>query len=230
MTLSPNAGNSQTTLSVAPAPLAEQVFTTLREWIVIGELRPGQRLRVRDLADAVGTSVMPVRDAIRRLVECGLAEHEAYKGARVRELDAAELENIYAVRILVEGEAARLGAVSATPGVVEQMREHWSELDRAARSGDVSEALRRDELLLSTLYVAGENDVLVSVVSNLWDKVRPYKVVWATAATGRGDLSMWHFAPELIEAVTANDAAGAEAIMRDTYAAARSAILATLEP
>lgn len=215
--------------SVAPAPLADQIFETLREQIVTGQLRPGQRLRVRDLAELVGTSVMPVRDAIRSLVECGLAVHEPYKGAKVRELEAAELENVYAVRMLVEGEAARLGALAATPDVVERMRAHWVELDRAARSGDVTEALRRDELLLATLYSADGNDVLLDVIRGLWDKCRPYKVVWATAATGRGDRAMWQFAPELIDAVAANDAETSEAIMRATYLAAKGAILTTLD-
>jgi DNA-binding GntR family transcriptional regulator len=229
VTISPNPSSPRSaSLSVAPAPLAEQVFATLREWIVTGELRPGQRLRVRDLADAVGTSVMPVRDAIRRLVECGLAVHEPYKGARVRDLEVAELENLYYVRMLLESEAARLGARAATADVAERMHAHWVELDQAARSGDVTETLLRDELLLGTLFAAAGNDVLLGVISSLWDKCRPYKVVWATAATGRGDLTMWHFAPELIEAVSANDGEAAERIMRDTYVEAKGAILATL--
>src|SRR5699024_7025291 len=82
------------------SPLSDRVFEQLREQVVTGLLEPGSRLRVRDLAEQVGTSAMPVREAVRRLVESGLAEHEPYKGARVRRLDLAELESAYEVRIL----------------------------------------------------------------------------------------------------------------------------------
>ena len=81
-------------VAVIAAPLAHQVFDTLRGWIVNGQLQPGYRLRVRDVAAMVGTSVMPVREAIGRLVETGLAIHEPYKGARVRALDAVIHETL----------------------------------------------------------------------------------------------------------------------------------------
>ena len=70
-----------------------------------GELPAGARLRVRDLALQVGTSVMPVREAIRRLEEAGLAERVPHKGAVVRGLTLTELEHVYDVRILLKTEA-----------------------------------------------------------------------------------------------------------------------------
>src|SRR3954470_16232795 len=75
-----------------------------------GELPAGARLRVRDLALQVGTSVMPVREAIRRLEEAGLAERSPHKGAVVKGLTLEELVHVYDVRRLLEVEAARLGA------------------------------------------------------------------------------------------------------------------------
>lgn len=215
-------------LSVVAAPLAEQVFVTLRGWIVNGQLPPGYRLRIRDLAEAVGTSVMPVREAVRRLVESGLAVHEPYKGARVRGLEVSELEDAYAARVLVEGECARLGTNAAVPDLADRMHEHWVALEAAARAGDVTEALRRDELLLGTLYAAANSDVLLEIIRGLWDKCRPYKIVWASGATGAGDLSLWHYKPDLIAAVRATDGAAAERIMRASYKEAKDTIRATL--
>src|ERR687895_2103998 len=75
-----------------------------------GELPAGSRLRIRDLAEQVGTSVMPVREAIRRLEESGLAERQPHKGAVVKGLTLTELVHVYDTRRLLEAEAARLGA------------------------------------------------------------------------------------------------------------------------
>ncbi|MFC9362312.1 GntR family transcriptional regulator [Rhodococcus sp. NPDC057014] len=213
---------------VVAAPLAEQVFDTLRGWIVNGQLPPGRRLAVRELSEMVGTSAMPVREAVRGLVEAGLAVHEPYKGARVRGLDVGELEHAYDVRILLEGESARLGAVAAGPDVVARMQEHWLLLEEAARVGDVTEALRRDELLLDELYTATGNDVLSEIIHGLWDRCRPYKVLWASDAASRGDVHIWHYKPELIAAVDVNDGAAAEQVLRRSYTAAKSSLRALL--
>ncbi|MDO5696437.1 MAG: GntR family transcriptional regulator [Dermatophilus congolensis] len=216
--------------AVQAAPLADQVFNTLHGWIVDGELRPGQRLRVRDLAEAVGTSVMPVREAIRRLVESGLAESEPYKGARVRRLDVDELEHAYDVRILLEGEGARLGALAGDDGLADRMHEHWLELRRYADAGDVGAALAQDELLLEELYAASGNEILVGIIRGLWDKCRPYKVAWATAGPGEGELGIWHYKPELVSAVRARDGDSAAQILRTSYLEAKATIRESLEP
>jgi DNA-binding GntR family transcriptional regulator len=209
------------------APLADQVFDTLREWIINGQLPPGYRLRVRDLAEAVGTSVMPVREAIRRLVDSGLAVHEPYKGASVRALEVTELEHIYAARTLLEGECARLGALAASPSVADRMEIHWDALQHATRDGHVTEALRRDEELLGELYTAAGNDVLFHIIRGLWDKCRPYKIVWASQDNG-SDAQMWRYKPALISAVRENDATTAETIIRTSYQEAKAVIRAHL--
>jgi DNA-binding GntR family transcriptional regulator len=210
--------------SVLAAPLADQVFEILRGWIMTGELPPDHRLRVRDLAEMVGTSVMPVRDAIRRLVESGLVVHEPYKGARVRALDTHELENAYDARILLEGECARLGTLARDAGVADRMHEHWIALDEAARSGEILVALQKDEDLLDELYAASGNDVLIDIVHGLWDQCRPYKVLWADGTGDPGDVSHWHHKAELVDAVRNNDASRAEEIVRESYRSARDSL------
>src|SRR5690242_21738021 len=95
-----------------------------------GELPAGARLRVRDLALQVGTSVMPVREAIRRLEEAGLAERVPHKGAVVKGLTLIELEHVYDVRILLETEAAALGGAVVTPDDCARM---WQLRDEMAR-------------------------------------------------------------------------------------------------
>lgn len=103
--------------------VADQVFEAIHDGIMSGELPAGHRLLIRDLAAELGTSVMPVREAIRRLEEAGLAEKVPYKGAVVKGLTLEELLHVYDVRRLLEVEAARLGAAVVSPREVEQMRE-----------------------------------------------------------------------------------------------------------
>jgi DNA-binding GntR family transcriptional regulator len=90
-----------------PSLLTDRVFDTIHAAIMSGELPAGMQLKVRDLAQQVGTSVMPVREAIRRLEESGLAVREPHKGAVVKTLTMDELVQTYEVRILLEVEAAR---------------------------------------------------------------------------------------------------------------------------
>ena len=87
--------------TLKPTLLTDQVYAVLHEAIISGEMPAGSRLRVRDLAEQVGTSVMPVREAIRRLEEAGLAEREPHKGAVVKGLTLAELVHVYDVRRLL---------------------------------------------------------------------------------------------------------------------------------
>src|SRR3954447_20082155 len=96
-----------------------------------GELPAGARLRVRDLALQVGTSVMPVREAIRRLEEAGLAERVPHKGAVVKRLTLTELEHVYDVRILLETAAAGLGGPVVAAEACTRMSQRCREMAQA---------------------------------------------------------------------------------------------------
>lgn len=194
---------------VTPSLVGDQVYTVIEHAILSGELPGGARLRVRDLAAMVNTSVMPVRDAIRRLEEAGLAVRTPHKGAVVREFTVAELLQIYHVRTILEMEGARLGADKVTPAGVAHMREALQTMNEAVAAGRVHEALDADEELLRTLYIAGGNQVLVSVIEMLWKQCRMYKAIGATAAIEGGDHTLWEPQPVLVEAAAEHDVAKA---------------------
>src|SRR5918999_1497496 len=142
-----------------------------------GELPAGSRLRVRDLAEQVGTSVMPVREAIRRLEEAGLAEREPHKGAVVKGLTLEELVHVYDVRRLLEGEAARLGTERITADDCERMQSEYDLMVTAISERRVVDLLDHDEALLTILYTASGNPVLVNMIRTLWQHCRAYKTV-----------------------------------------------------
>jgi DNA-binding GntR family transcriptional regulator len=90
--------------------LAEKAFETLHQAIVTGRLRPGTRLPIEDLAEALRMSPMPIREALRRLDANGLVENIPHRGARVRELSIADLADVYEVRLALEVPAIRRAA------------------------------------------------------------------------------------------------------------------------
>lgn len=191
--------------SVQSALLADRVYDALLSAIVSGELPAGARLRVRDIAAEVGTSVIPVQQAIGRLEEAGFAERQPHKGAVVKGLTYADLVQVYDVRLVLETEATRVGAPHMTADGRRQMAAELDAMNRAVDEGAVSEALDRDEALLGVLYDASGNLVLTDVIRSLWRKCRAYKVLGAKQAIESGDHSLWEFQPRLVDAVARGD-------------------------
>ena len=212
-----------------PSLLTDRVFTAIHEAIMSGELPAGARLRVRDLALQVGTSVMPVREAIRRLEEAGLAERVPHKGAVVKGLTLVELEHVYDVRILLESEAARLGGALLTPEGAARMGQRYDDLARAVDDGRIIDALNEDEALLTVLYSAAGNPVLLEMIRGLWQRCRPYKILGARRALASSDGTLWSFQPRLAEAARDHDATAAAAITRESLLSAKARIRDTLD-
>ncbi|MFD5257400.1 GntR family transcriptional regulator [Streptomyces bobili] len=211
---------------VEPSPsLTDQVYAVLHEAIMSGEYPAGYRLRIRDLAAEVGTSVMPVREAIRRLEEAGFAERVPHKGSVVKGQHLAELLHIYDTRQVLEVEAARRGAARIDEAGAARMREEFELMRRAIAEGAVAPYLDHDEALLAILYEAAGNPVLVNTIRTLWQHCRAYKIVGARAALDApGDDTLWRYQEQLLKAAHARDAEAAAAITNDSLANATDRI------
>ncbi|GAB4100338.1 GntR family transcriptional regulator [Sinomonas halotolerans] len=214
---------------VEPTLLTDQVYAKIHEAILSGELPAGSRLRVRDLAEQVGTSVMPVREAIRRLEEAGLAEREPHKGAVVKNLSLEELVHVYDVRRLLETEAARLGALQVTAEECDRMQAEYEAMRTAIDEGRVVAVLDHDEAMLTILYEASGNPVLVQLIRALWQQCRAYKIVGAKGSLESGsDDSLWRYQQDLIKAARDNDPEAAAAVNTDSLLDASDRIKASL--
>ena len=212
-----------------PTLLTDQVYAAIHEAIMNGELPAGSRLRVRDLAAQVGTSVLPVREAIRRLEEAGLAERSPHKGAVVKELTLEELVHVYDVRRLLEVDAARLGAQQITPADCDKMQAEYDLMRTAIDEGRVIALLDHDEALLTILYNASGNPVLLEMIRTLWYRCRAYKIVGAKGTLdSAGDDSLWRYQRELIAAVRSRDANSAAAVNDQSLVNATDRIRALL--
>jgi DNA-binding GntR family transcriptional regulator len=212
-----------------PSLLADQVYAVIREAILNGEMPAGTRLRIRDLAAQVGTSVMPVREAIRRLEEAGLAERSPHKGAIVRGLTLAELVHVYDVRRLLEVEAARLGAKGITAEQTARMQAEYELMCIALAERRVIAYLDHDHALLTILYEAAGNPVLVQVIRGLWNQCRAYKIVGAQGSLdSAGSESLWSYQQRLVAAARDNDDVAAAAINEESLADATERIRSLL--
>lgn len=192
---------------VQPTLLADQVYDVLHKAIVSGELPAGSRLRIRDVAEQVGTSVMPVREAIRRLEEGGFAHREPHKGAVVKGLTLEELIHVYDVRKVLEREAARRGAERITPTDCARMEAEYGFMRAAIAEGRLEDHLRLDEALLTVLYESGGNPVLVKTIQNLWIQCRAYKTlgIKSTFDSTKSNEVLWRYQRDLVAAARAND-------------------------
>lgn len=217
-------------LAVTPSLVADQVYEALRSAILTGELAAGTPLRIRDVAAMVGTSVMPVREAIRRLEESGLATSIAHKGAIVREFTVTELIDIYDVRATLEVEAARRGTMNIDGSTLEAMKLAFARMQQAVAEKRVSDALDEDENLLRALYTAAGNPVLVNMIETLWVQCRPYKVIGATEAISQSDSSLWTPQKEILKAAAARDTKSVISITEQSLAGARMRLEKRLIP
>lgn len=213
-----------------PQPrVGDQVFEAIHRAIMNGEYPAGHRLRIRTIAKETGTSVMPVREAIRRLEELGLVESSPNRGAAVKGFTHEDLLDVYAVRRLLEAEAARLGAAAIDPAGINRMRTAVVDLESAIADGRAVDYLDADEALLTALYEAAGNPVLVESIQNLWQRCRSYKLVGVTTELGTGDpAALGAFQRELITAAEAADPARAEHLTEGSVDTAMARIRAAL--
>ncbi len=186
-----------------PALLTDHVFTAIQDAIMNGEIAAGARLRLQDLAEQLGTSSMPVREALGRLEQAGLVQRLPHRGAVVVDVGLDELAHVYEARSLLEVEAARLGAARIDAAGLAAMRIEQAGLVAAVEHGRPAEALDRDEELLRLLYVASGNPVLVELVQGLWRRCRAFKLLGVRSGS---DPDQWaSFQAPLLAAAAAGD-------------------------
>jgi DNA-binding GntR family transcriptional regulator len=145
--------------SISRTVLREQVKDVLLQRILSGELPPGSRLVETRIAQELGTSQGPVREALRDLELLRLVESEPFRGARVRSLDDKALVEISPVRAALEELAARLAA-ERLGGDVSALEAELDAMRRAARKGDLAELSRHDIAFHRRMVQAAGNEVL----------------------------------------------------------------------
>ena len=146
------------------APQGQGAYRQLLDEIRSGKLRPGMRLRETDLAERLGISRTPVREAIRQLEADGLVVHSPRQGATIRTLDYPEIMELYEMRTVLEGTAARMAAHSASRLELAELAALNDELAAADDPHAMAELNRQFHL---TLFDAARNRFLLKAISTL---------------------------------------------------------------
>ena len=148
------------------ASVVDQVYEAIRERITSGSLPRGARVHQEDLAEELGVSRTPVREALRRLAAEGLVEMRTNRGARVADIDQGGMRGAYDARLVVEPGAARLAAARRLAEPLARMRAAVAAQRRSLRSVERSFEANREFHL--ALVAASGNDYLLQLVERLW--------------------------------------------------------------
>lgn len=190
--------------------LGTSVYNELRQYILDGQLRSGERLREVRLASLLGVSRTPVREAIKRLESEGFVSYAANRGAIVAELTPDQAIELYAVREILEGAAARFAAQHATEPEI-QFIENLLEAERKL-GDDPEERSKLNRQFHGTIYRMAHNRYLLDILT----KSRDYMVLLHRTtyyASGRGE-SAYREHCAIVEAIKNRDAAAAEQAAR----------------
>lgn len=211
-----------TTLSglqpVESGTLGARVYGELRHFLMVGGVQPGEKLTLRQLTSAFGTSLMPVREAVQRLAAEGALEVLPNRTIRVPVMTKARVLEILKVRIMLEGMAVEEAAARIQPDAIARLEElNRTFTHEMRRRDDSSQLFRANKEFHFAIYRAAEMPVLLGIIENLWLQIGPF-LHFSLGVRGRAATSK--FAPDchkrLIQAMRERDAAtGRDALAGD---------------
>ncbi len=157
-------------------PLREVVFRAIREAILKGELKAGERLMEIQLAEKLGVSRTPIREALRKLELEGLVVSIPRKGAMVAQMSAAEFEDMLVVRKSLEKLAASLACQRMTEEEMQDLERFANEMEDAMKRKNVIEIATADENFHECIYKSSKNPKLISILNSLREQFYRYRV------------------------------------------------------
>ncbi|MGH3280007.1 MAG: GntR family transcriptional regulator [Trebonia sp.] len=208
----------------------DRVYATLRRGILDGVYAPGARLGEADLADALGVSRTPIREALRRLGSEGLLSTLPNKGARVRQWTTSELGDISDLRAILEGHAAARAATRVAAADIAAMDDLVTRMKAAAGDGTAADIGLLTELngeFHRAVIAASGNSQLPAIMGSLLH-VPVVSRTYRRYSPARMRQSIEQHR-DLVEALRAGDPAWAESVMRVHILSARPALLRTAD-
>lgn len=185
-------------------PLREEVFYTIREAILKGNLKPGTRLKEIALANEMGVSRTPVRDAIRKLEQEGLVVIEPNRGACVSEIARQELNDVLELRRGLEELAIRKACERITEEELKNLELAAEEFSSLVSDRDLKELAEADVHFHDVIYRASHNRRLVQLLNNLREQMYRFRMEYLKDEKSGNILDAEHHA--ILEAVRSRDA------------------------
>lgn len=193
-------------------PLRDVVFNTLRRAIITGEFAPGERLMEISLANRLGVSRTPVREAIRKLELEGLVIMIPRKGAQVAKITEKSLRDVIEIRCVLEEFAASLACERITEEGKEKLKEAHRQFVEAAQTNDIIDIVEKDEQFHDAIFQATCNDRLITIINNLREQFYRYRMEYVKDIEQHSVLVTEH--EQLLHAIFSQDSETAKQIMR----------------
>ena len=156
-------------------PLREVVCETLRDAVRRGVLKPGERLMEIQLAEELGVSRTPVREAIRKLEMEGYVIMMPRRGTYIADLSIRDINEVFEIRTSLESLASGLAAERITEDELEKLQRLLVEIGAHIKSGDMESIVRTDTEFHDLLYQASRNSRLVGIISNLREQLTRFR-------------------------------------------------------
>ncbi len=194
-------------------PLRDVVFQTLRRAIITGELSPGERLMEISLANQLGVSRTPVREAIRKLELEGLVIMIPRKGAQVAKITENNLRDVIEIRSALEEFAASLACERLDDeGRKELMKKHIEFKNTVEKGGDIVSIIEKDEQFHDAIVLASKNRRLITIINSLREQFYRYRIEYVKDAAMHSVLVDEHEA--LMNAIFNRDQTKAVSLMK----------------
>lgn len=191
-------------------PLRDVVFNTLRRAILRGELKPGERLMEIRLANKLGVSRTPIREAIRKLELEGLVLMVPRKGAEVAEITEKNLRDVLEVRCALEELAVQLACDRIDPERMQQLLDAAAHFRDILGTADITELGEADEAFHDVIFQATDNRRLIQLLNNLREQMYRYRIEYLKKKECYPQLLEEHAA--IIQAIREHDKAKATEI------------------
>ena len=207
-------------------PLRDVVFHTLRRGIMQGDLKPGERLMEIKLANRLGVSRTPIREAIRMLELEGLVVMIPRKGAQVAEITEKDLKDVLEVRMGLEDLAVKFACQRITDEQLDSLYLASRKFEEAVRKEDLTELAQADVNFHELIYKATGNERLVQLLNNIREQMYRYRVEYLKDEEIRGSLVQEH--DRLWQKLKERDLEGAKAATQEHIERQQEYILETI--
>ncbi|MDD4494099.1 MAG: GntR family transcriptional regulator [Eubacteriales bacterium] len=159
-------------------PLGEVIFDTLREAIIMGELKPGERLMEVHLAEKMGVSRTPVREAIRKLELEGLVTMVPRKGAFVSTISPKDIIDVLEIRASLDGLATALSAERIKDSELKDLENIQNQFIESVQKENLNGAIKKDVEFHDVIYRSSRNDRLIQLANNLREQIQRFRVIY----------------------------------------------------
>lgn len=206
--------------------LNDRAYVSLKRSLISGQFSPGQVLVIRKLADTLGISTTPIREALQRLVAERILEVKHNRSIAVPQLSLGAFRELVRIRCAVEGLATELAARHLAKAELAVLKEALAGMDAAIGSGDGARYLALNEQFHFAIYGAARAPILLDIIQDLWGRVGPYMHFLMETDAYVPQSNAFH--RRIVKAIGRGDGAAAAGFVKDDITTAADALIPRL--